>query len=1091
VKRVWRYALAAGTVAVAAPLPVAAQSYFGKNQVQYDRFDWKVIETEHFLVHYYPSEERAARDAARMAERAYGRLSRIFNYEFREKKPIVFFASRTDFGQNNVLGDLGEFTGGVTEALRHRILMPFTGDLGSFDQVLTHEMVHAFQYDLFARGKAGAGLQTLAAVSPPGWLIEGAAQYLSTGPNHAFTSTIIRDAAINGNLPTIEQLTERPDRWNPYTFGASFVAFIGQRYGDQTVGNIFNALPSVGVERAFRRETGKSLEDLGDEWREAMQVTHLPQLAQLERPRKFAAPLLTNRKSGGEVFLAPALSNDGKHIAFLSNGSIARGEVFIDLWLGNARTGKRLGRLVKSTFDPNFEELRLLYSQSSFSPDGRLLAFTAQRKGKDVLYILDVDKRRTRRRIDLPLEGVTGPTWSPDGQRIAFTGYTEGVTDLYVVNVDGTGLRRLTADRYGDLQPQWSPDGKSIAFATDRGPRTDLDVLRLSPWQIAVYDFDTRRVEVLPNQDGLNINPMWSPDGQSIAYVSDRTGIQNIFLYDLRDQEHYQLTNLAGAVIAATQYSPAITWAREADRLAFTYYENGDYTVWTVDNPRLLRRAPFRSEPSPLVAERTTASELRLAAAPQADSVGSNGAGSGNGVHASNGEIEPEETAARAVSGTQSYYRTEDGFRTSANVPATERRAARGVITVAALLDSAALALPDTTRFKEYDYKTRFSPEYVARPTIGYTRDNFGRGVFGGTAIVLADLLGNSRLAFAGEVNGRVSEARVLAAYTNLSRRLQYTAGIFQEPYYLGQSILTEIDPTKEEFQEDIIITRYVQRQLFGVGIYPLNRFTRFEFGARLTMVDRTEQRFSRRFSPLGSDVFEEESELNFPSVSYAQPYVAWVSDNVIYGFTAPIMGRRYRLQVEPAIGRYQWIDYLVDYRRYDPIIFNMFTVATRLMGSVSVGRDADTLRKYIGYSSIVRGYERETFSSNVNSCPPSASAQLARCSPLLGSRVMVGNVELRFPLVRRADIGGLISLPPIEGLVFFDAGIAWFGGQHVKLSAEKITDPQNVRTLLTSHGFGLRVNLFNFAILRWDYAIPHQAPVKDGFWRFSLGPSF
>jgi Tol biopolymer transport system component len=57
----------------------------------------------------------------------------------------------------------------------------------------------------------------------------------------------------------------------------------------------------------------------------------------------------------------------------------------------------------------------LLYSQSSFSPDGRTLAFTAQRKGKDVLYLLDVRKRKVIRRIDTHLEGVTGPSWSPDG----------------------------------------------------------------------------------------------------------------------------------------------------------------------------------------------------------------------------------------------------------------------------------------------------------------------------------------------------------------------------------------------------------------------------------------------------------------------------------------------------------------------------------------------------------------------------------------------------------------------------------------------------------------------------------------------------
>ena len=73
-----------------------AQQYFGQNQVQYKHFKWKVIETEHFLVHYYPEERAAAVDAARMAERSYARLSRILDHQFREKKPIILFASRSD-----------------------------------------------------------------------------------------------------------------------------------------------------------------------------------------------------------------------------------------------------------------------------------------------------------------------------------------------------------------------------------------------------------------------------------------------------------------------------------------------------------------------------------------------------------------------------------------------------------------------------------------------------------------------------------------------------------------------------------------------------------------------------------------------------------------------------------------------------------------------------------------------------------------------------------------------------------------------------------------------------------------------------------
>ena len=107
-------------LAAGVPARVAAQNYFGQNQVQYDTFDWHILETEHFLIYYYPEERQATTQAARLAERAYARLSRVLDHQFREKKPIVLFSSRTDFGQNNVTGDLGEGTAGVTEAQRHR-----------------------------------------------------------------------------------------------------------------------------------------------------------------------------------------------------------------------------------------------------------------------------------------------------------------------------------------------------------------------------------------------------------------------------------------------------------------------------------------------------------------------------------------------------------------------------------------------------------------------------------------------------------------------------------------------------------------------------------------------------------------------------------------------------------------------------------------------------------------------------------------------------------------------------------------------------------------------------------------------------------
>src|SRR3954467_11385922 len=445
-----------------------AQQYFGMNQVQYKHFDWKVIETEHWLVHYYPEERAGAMEAARMAERSYARLAKVLDHQFREKKPIILFASRSEFGQNNVTGDLGEGTGGVTEASRHRLILPLTGDLGSFEHVLAHEMVHEFQYDIFARGKAGANLQTLNQIDPPLWFMEGMAEYLSIGPVHPLTASWVRDAAVNGNLPTIEQMTERPDKYFPYRYGESLWEYVGELWGDAAIGEILQNSTTLGIARAFQRQLGLTLHELGDDWREAMNAKYLPQAASLDRPNTFSQPLLTEKKSGGQIFLAPALSNDGSRVAFLSNGSLKRGEVFIDLWLADGRTGKRIKRLVNSTTNPNFEELRLLYSQSSFSNDGRTLAFTGERQGKDVLYLLDVARASVKRRIDLPIDAVWSPVFSPDDRQIAFSGTHGGITDIYIVNVDGSNLRQLTNDEYADLQPSWSPDGTRIAFATDR-----------------------------------------------------------------------------------------------------------------------------------------------------------------------------------------------------------------------------------------------------------------------------------------------------------------------------------------------------------------------------------------------------------------------------------------------------------------------------------------------------------------------------------------------------------------------------------------------------------------------------------------------
>ncbi len=649
-------------------------------------------------------------------------------------------------------------------------------------------------------------------------------------------------------------------------------------------------------------------------------------------------------------------------------------------------------------------------------------------------------------------------------------------------------------------------------------------------WQIAVLDLESKaRSEVLPAQRGQNLNPQWSPDGKSIAFVSDRTGIaEPLPGTTSRRSEHYQLTNVVGAISASRSTARRSRGRAGADSLAFTYFDDGDYTIWQINNPRSLKKAPYR-DPGTTVANvnggnghpangqaangraaigHAASTHARPANGAQRDS--SNGAVVDTSAIArlDSGATAPGDSSA-ARSGTTAVARSDsitvarsdsttaarsDSIIVAHTDSASDTAIVRSPVTIAALLDSAELALPDTTKFTDNPYKVRFQPDYVARPSIGYAPDSYGRSVFGGTTIILSDMLGNHRLGIAGEINGRIKEAQMFLGYTNLGRRLQTSAGFSQLPYYfLSNDSLISVpgeDNTELEKQE---ITTYIARQLFGSTSYPFNRFTRFEIGGGFNSISR-ERIFLRRFvyDRRAATEFEHDSTKKDNSLNYAEAHLAYVSDNTLAGYTGPISGRRYRFQVSPVIGGLNWIEYLADYRRYDAIIFNYLTLATRAYASVSVGPDEQQFMKYVARPDFVRGYDRNNLL--FLSCP-TIGASAVNCSTvqLLGSRVAVANAELRFPLIRRLELGLLpIALPPLEGLFFFDAGMAWSKDQKVYGSRPEFFDANTQRYPLRSYGMGLRLNLFNYAMLRWDYAVPlDRVGGRRGFWTWSLWPSF
>ena len=1107
--RLWRL-LAALTIAL--PVGLEAQ-YFGQNKVVYGRFAFAVIRTQHFDVYFYGHERAAAMDAARMAERSYARLSRILNHEWRDRKPLILYASQSDFVQTNVVaGEIGEGTGGVTEFFKHRMVLPFTGSYADFEHVLQHEMVHAFQYDVFSRGHPGAGFSALATMNPPLWFMEGMAEYLSIGPVDAPTAMWVRDAAIEGPFPSIERMTFDP-RVFPYRFGHALWAYVGQKWGDETIGAILQGTMAGGVERAFQRVLGLSLQELSDEWRDAVRTSYLPQVANNQPPRRFARVVLNQRRSQGGYHVSPQLSPDGSRIVYLSE----RNFFFIDMWLADAETGRVLRRLVRSNFDANYESLRFVYSSGGWSPDGASYVFAAKRGGADYINIIDVASGRVAR-FTAGVDGVTNPSFSPNGQQLVFTGMDGGLSDLYVVDVDGRNLRRLTNDRYADLMPQWSPDGGTIAYTTDRGPDTDFQTLRFGNFRIALYHLDADTVQLLPHMDdGKNVNPVWSPDGRALAFLSDRSGIPNVYLYDFAGGQVHQITQTLTGAMGISDLSPALSWARQADRLAFTAFENGDYNVYALDNPRGLMREPFRLDPATAIAQANAAAQpLRVDVVQgrglrriDPTALAANLAGARQPAQpvaaapaaaplpdptAAPPTVPPGAPRATPPPPPGSLYRSGNRLRPSDAPLGALVDSLQPPVNVAALLDSVTLALPDTTEFSVQPYRVRFTPDFVSRPSIGYTRDNFGRGFFGGTAVQLSDILGDRSLIFSAAVNGRISEAQLFGAYINQARRLNWAVGLSQQPIFFwgSSSYEPDIDGAGTQLLSQQL-RRLVFREAFAQAFYPLNRFKRVELGARAVSISQATLHQFYLYDVNGAFLGYGDSTSNDASTGFIQPTLALVYDNSLFGYTSSFYGHRYRFEVSPSFGGWHYTQVLGDYRRYDMVFAPFFTLATRALALGRLGRDGNMFPIFLGSTELVRGYTYSSFRSSECSQPDATSTTgCPEVDQLVGSRIAVANIEFRFPLIRNLALGFLpIGFPPIEGALFYDVGLSWSEGSDLRWSRRSASSLEGIRAPISSYGIGIRANLFNFAILRVDYAVPRQRPTRGGYWMVSLGPPF
>jgi len=701
------------------------------------------------------------------------------------------------------------------------------------------------------------------------------------------------------------------------------------------------------------------------------------------------------------------------------------------------------------------------------SPDGSRVAFLTSRNRLSIdLVVADANTGRIQRTLlrtagDAHLESLqfihSAGTWDPSGQRIAMAVVRRGRPVLAIVNVD-TGRRERDIplrDVDEAIQPSWSPDGTQIAFSGLRNGLSDL-------YLVSVADGAMRR---LTEDAFTERQPSWSPDGRGLVFVTDRfsssldvlrIGAHEMARIDVSTRDVTRVPGFNGARHGSPQWT--------AHGIYFVANPDGVPDVYRLDpatggTTRITRSSTgvtgITSGSPALTVART---EQRLAFS----------------LHRDNNEIRQLKGSALTAGEPAPSETTMAAARLA---PASEPTS------VDRMLANVTQGLPTTPLAESVPFRPRLSLDFIGQE-FNVSTGGVGPFLSGGIGFVFSDMLGDHVVEGMVQTNNEFRDTAGRIGYLNRKGRWNWggfyqfvpsvTGGIARGSSNIGGQPV---------FIEQEIRDRQVGQQGQGVLELPISRSQRIEFGGGVSHFTFNRRIRTSVFNQSGSLISQDEQHipLSDPLTLY-QTTAAFVTDSAVFGATGPLLGGRSRFDVSPTFGGVDFTSVVLDVRRYLMPV-QPFTIAARAVHVGRYGGDADTGRLsplFVGFPTFVRGYD--VYSFHAHDCDPGACIQL---DDLEGSRMLVGNVEIRTPLVGmlkgRIDYGHL----PVDLIGFFDAGVAWRGSDAGPGSS--FSD----RPWVKSAGTGVRVNAFGFAVIELSGVYAFDRPRDKWQFLFALQPGF
>jgi WD40 repeat protein len=541
--------------------------YFGRNKVQYQSFEWKVLRTNHFNIYYYGEFEEIAEIGASYAEEAYDELKVEFNNLITHPIPLIFYNTSLQFQQTNTTpGLIPDAVGGFFEFIKGRVVIPFTGSIHEFKHVIRHELVHVFMTTEVLHILADHREPTDR--FPPLWFTEGLAEYLSAGID-AQAEMVMRDAVINNYFVGLDDIYKIYGTFLMYKEGQNFLHFVKDTYGPEKVMLLIdNIWMFNNFNKVLEHTLGKSIEEIDADWLFYLKRKYYPLLSD-KAPLQHAAEKLTHfgfnfspvaYKINGDTYLYFPANRDGY-------SSLYRMKINVE-----KKSDLEPELVIRGEKTSEFETFHLFQTSIDISKDG-LVAFVTKSGATDVIHFYSIPEEEVIKDYrNENLINITSPKFSEDGKRVVFQAIDQkGFSDLYILDLNTDKLIRLTNDYYDERDPAFGLSDNQVIFTSDRTAGENARYYNLFS-----YDLNTHRIKYITNLPANVSSPVLSPDKKTLLFTSDLDKVQNIW------RLKYKTNAFSDSVWKVTHFITSAFYPRYIDSatVAFSGFENFAFNLY-------------------------------------------------------------------------------------------------------------------------------------------------------------------------------------------------------------------------------------------------------------------------------------------------------------------------------------------------------------------------------------------------------------------------------------------------------------------------------------------------------------------------------